>query len=128
MVHRGLARVVYFAAATVCLILGAVGVFIPVLPTTPFLLLAAALYLRSSERMHAWMFENRFFGEYLRNYRDGKGIPLGSKLVTIAALWATIAYSALFVSTHWAMSLALIVIAVAVTIHLLLIPTLRKKD
>ncbi|HIH88153.1 TPA: DUF454 domain-containing protein [Candidatus Bathyarchaeota archaeon] len=118
-------RVVFFAAGTVCLILGAVGVFIPVLPTTPFLLLAAALYLRSSERMYRWMFENRYFGEYLRNYRDGRGIPLGSKLLTLSILWASIAYSILYVSKHWAMSLALAFIAIAVTVHLALIPTHR---
>ena len=126
MGRGSLSRAIYFTAATICLILGAIGVFIPILPTTPFLLLAAALYLRSSEKMYAWMFENRYFGEYLRNYRDGKGIPLGSKQLTIVVLWAAIAYSILFVSTHWVMSLALVVIAVAVTAHLLLIPTLRK--
>jgi uncharacterized membrane protein YbaN (DUF454 family) len=118
-------RVVFFAAGTVCLILGAIGVFIPVLPTTPFLLLAAALYLRSSEWMYRWMFENRYFGEYLRNYRDGRGIPLGSKLLTLFILWASIAYSILYVSKHRAMSLAFAFIAVAVTAHLALIPTHR---
>jgi hypothetical protein len=126
MKREDLVRVFYFSAGTVCLILGAIGVFIPILPTTPFLLLSAAFYLRSSARMYRWLFENRFFGEYLRNYRDGKGIPLSMKLFTVAMLWVTISYSTFFIVTHWAMRLILVVIAVAVSAHIFLIPTLRK--
>lgn len=121
-----LLRAVFFAAGTVCLALAAVGIFLPLLPTTPFLLLSAAFYLRSSERMHTWLYENRYFGEYLRNYRDGKGIPMNTKLLAVAILWPTISYSILFISTHWAVSVLLAVVAVAVSVHLFTIPTLKK--
>ena len=120
-------RAVFFLAGTVCLFLAAVGVFLPILPTTPFLLLSAAFYLRSSERMHAWLYENKYFGEYLRNYRDGRGIPLATKLVVAAMLWTAISYSILFISTHWAVSILLAMIAVAVSIHILQIPTLENE-
>ncbi|MFA5868220.1 MAG: YbaN family protein [Candidatus Bathyarchaeia archaeon] len=126
MVREELVRVFFFIMGTACLLLGAIGVFIPLLPTTPFLLLSAALYLRSSTRMHRWLFENRFFGEYLRNYRDGRGIPMKTKLFTVALLWVTISYSLTFVVVPWAVRLILVAIAVAVSVHIVLIPTLRK--
>ena len=122
-----LVRVVFFAAGTICLTLAAVGVFLPILPTTPFLLLTAAFYLRSSERMYTWLYENRYFGEYLRNYRDGRGIPLNTKLLTVAMLWAAISYSILFVTMHWALNVLLTVIAAAVSAHILQIPTLKNE-
>lgn len=126
MRREDLLRVIFFSAGTICLVLGAIGVFIPLLPTTPFLLLSATFYLRSSERMYRWLFENRYFGEYLRNYKDGRGIPLRTKLFAVAMLWAAISYSILYIATHWVVRLILAVIAVAVTTHILLIPTLRK--
>ncbi len=76
--------------------------------------------------MHRWLFENRFFGEYLRNYRDGRGIPMKTKLFTVALLWVTISYSLTFVVVPWAVRLILVAIAVAVSVHIVLIPTLRK--
>ena len=121
-----LVRAVFFAAGTVCLALAAVGVFLPILPTTPFLLLTAAFYLRSSERMYSWLYENKYFGEHLRNYRDGKGIPLATKLFTAAMLWTVILYSIFFISTHWALSGLLAIIAISVSVHILLIPTLKN--
>ena len=57
--------------------LGFVGIFIPVLPTTPFVLLSAALFARSSERFYRWLITNRFFGQYLKDYREGRGVPRG---------------------------------------------------
>jgi uncharacterized membrane protein YbaN (DUF454 family) len=121
-----LVRAFFFAAGTVCLVLGAIGVLVPILPTTPFLLLSAAFYLRSSERMYRWLFENRYFGEYFRNYRDGRGIPLATKFVAIALLWLTISYSMLFMTNHWLVRVILSGIAVAVSAHIILVPTLKK--
>ena len=86
----------YFVFGTVFLILGGVGIFLPILPTTPFLLLSAACYYKSSKRMHHWMLHNKWFGNYLRNYTEGKGISLKAKLFTISLLWVLIIYSAVF--------------------------------
>ena len=103
------------------------GAFVPVLPTTPFLLLAAACFVRSSERLHRWLFSNRLFGEYLRRYRDGEGLPLSSKVATLVLLWASIGSSALLAVPDrlWSVRVALFAIAVAVTVHVLRIKTRR---
>jgi uncharacterized membrane protein YbaN (DUF454 family) len=117
-------RSVYFAGGTICLILGAVGVFLPLLPTTPLLLLATACYYKSSARMHQWMLNNRWFGNYLRNYAEGKGISVKAKIFTISLLWILISYSAFFVVNTLIIQLVLFNIAVGVTIHLIKLPTL----
>ena len=112
---------------TVCLVLGAIGIFLPILPTTPFLLLSAACYLRSSERMYNWLIGNRWFGTYIKNYREGKGIPLKTKVLAVVVLWAGILYSAIMVVDEFFIAqLALLIIALGVSIHLVRLPTFRK--
>jgi uncharacterized membrane protein YbaN (DUF454 family) len=114
-------------AGTVCLALGAIGIFLPILPTTPFLLLSAACYLRSSERMYNWLLGNRWFGKYIKNYREGKGIPLKTKVLAVAVLWAGILYSAIMVVDElFVAQLALLIIALGVSVHLIRLPTFRK--
>jgi hypothetical protein len=113
------------AAGAVCVALGVVGAFVPVLPTTPFLLLAAACWVRSSERLHRWLFTNRLFGEYLRRYRDGEGLPLGSKIATLALLWISLGASALLAVPPrlWWVRALLAAVGIGVTIHVLRIRT-----
>ncbi len=121
-------RALLLFAGTVSLALGAVGLFLPILPTTPFLLLAAACYLRSSERMHKWLLSNRWFGEYIKNYQEGRGIPAKTKIVAIAMLWAAILYSAFFVVDEFLVAqIVLLAIATGVSVHLLRLPTFRKS-
>jgi uncharacterized membrane protein YbaN (DUF454 family) len=112
-------------AGTSFLALGIVGVFLPLLPTTPFLLLAAACYARSSKRFYDWLLYNRLFGSYIRNYREGRGISLKLKVVTLALLWGTITYSTFFVVDKLYWRIILLVIAVGVTIHILKTRTLK---
>ncbi len=114
------------AAGTVCVSLGIIGIFLPVLPTTPFLLLAAACYAASSDKFYRWLIGNRWFGSYIRNYREGKGISIKVKVISVASLWITIGYSAGFIIHALMLKLVLIFIAVAVTIHILSRPTFRK--
>jgi uncharacterized membrane protein YbaN (DUF454 family) len=76
----------FVVAGTVSLGLGFVGIVLPVLPTTPFLLLSAACYYKGSERLHRWMLDNRLFGDYLRNYKEGKGIQPRTKIFTLILL------------------------------------------
>ena len=128
MAQDSLKRSIFFTTGTICLIVGVIGVFVPILPTTPFLLLSAACYLRSSRRMYDWLYGNRFFGEYMRNYREGKGLSLRSKLLTLAILWLTISYSAFNIVDFWAIQALLFTIAIAVSIHIILLPTLRKAS
>jgi len=114
-----LAKMLLIACGTLSVALGVLGVFLPVLPTTPFLLLAAACYARSSEKLYEWLLGNRWFGHYIRDYREGKGIPLRRVAVAIALLWLTIGYTAIVAVSLWWVRLALLAIAGGVTVHLL---------
>jgi uncharacterized membrane protein YbaN (DUF454 family) len=105
--------------------LAVVGIFVPILPTTPFLLLAAFFFARSSPRFYVWLHTNRWFGAYLANYRAGRGLPRREKLLTLAALWIAILLSVTFVLSIWWPRAILLLIAAAVTVHLLRIPTYR---
>jgi uncharacterized membrane protein YbaN (DUF454 family) len=114
-------------AGTFSLTIGAIGIFLPILPTTPFLLLAAACYLRSSQRMHKWLLNNRWFGEYIRNYQEGRGIPLKTKILAMTVLWLAIIYSAFIALDEILIAqVALLLIALGVSIHLVRLPTLKK--
>lgn len=97
--------------------LGVVGMFIPILPTTPFLLLAAACYARSSDRFLHWLLENRWFGAYIRNYREGRGMTRDTKLLILLALWLTLGFSAAFAASTWWLRLLLLAIGVGVSLH-----------
>ncbi len=123
--HR-ITKILLVTAGTICLALGAIGVVVPILPTTPFLLLAAACYCRSSERLYRWLLNNRLFGEYIRNYREGKGIPLKTKIAAVTVLWIAIVYSAFFVVDIIEVQLVLLVVAIAVSIHIMRLPTFKK--
>jgi len=107
--------------------LGILGIFLPLLPTTPFLLLAAACYIRSSERFYNWLINNKWLGNYIKNYLEGKGVSLKSKVLSISLLWITIGYSVVFVVNIFPIRVILILIAIGVTIHLLSIRTLKKR-
>jgi uncharacterized protein len=119
-------RLLLIAAGTLCVILGAIGIFVPVMPTTPFLLVAAACYARSSDRFYRWLLNSRFLGTYIRNYREGLGMTLGAKVFTLTMLWVGIGYSAYLVD-HLAIRLLLAVIAIGVTSHLVSLPTHRPE-
>ncbi|GAK51586.1 hypothetical protein U14_02831 [Candidatus Moduliflexus flocculans] len=107
--------------------LGVAGIFLPLLPTTPFLLLAAVCYANSSERFYHWLLHHQWFGSYIRNYREGRGIPLISKVVALVLLWLTIGTSALFVVPVLIGKIVLVAIAIGVTIHLLSVKTFKEE-
>lgn len=108
--------------------MGALGIFLPLLPTTPFLLLAAACYIRSSDKFYHWLITNRWFGRYIKNYREGKGVTITTKVTAISLLWLTIGYSAFFVVDNWIVRALLLLIAAAVTTHLVLLKTLKRPE
>ncbi|HLR60966.1 MAG TPA: YbaN family protein [Lentibacillus sp.] len=90
-------KLLLIIAGSISLGLGVLGVILPLLPTTPFLLLAAACYVRSSERLYYWLITNKYFGSYIQNYRDGKGIPLRAKVIGVSVLWLAMSYTILFI-------------------------------
>jgi uncharacterized protein len=122
---RRFARPLWVVLGTIFLILGAVGVVLPVLPTTPFLLLTAACYARGSERFHHWVLHNRVFGQYLSDYYEGRGVPLRTKAVSLVLLWATIAFS-MYRVDHLHARLGLFALATAVSAHVITRPTRRS--
>jgi uncharacterized membrane protein YbaN (DUF454 family) len=107
--------------------LGVAGIFLPLLPTTPFLLLAAFLYAKSSDRLYAWLINHRTLGHYIRDFREEKAIPLRVKIVSVSLLWITIGYSALCVVQLIWIKLLLLAIAIGVSVHILSFKTKKKK-
>lgn len=107
------------------LVLGIIGIVLPLLPTTPFLLLSAACFARSSDKFYQWLITHPWFGEYIQNYRSGRGIPLKVKVMTIGLLWLSIGSTViLFIDFFWA-KVMMIVIASSVTCYLWTRPTLK---
>ncbi|MCX7787255.1 MAG: YbaN family protein [Spirochaetes bacterium] len=118
-------RYVFILLGTVSLGLGILGMFLPLLPTTPFLLCTAACYARGSCRFYNWLMRNRILGTYIRNYREQRGITGSMKVWVLLFLWTTILYSILVATTHLGVRLFLLGIAIAVTIHIVSLRTLK---
>lgn len=115
-------RIVLIALGLFFVLLGGIGLVIPVLPTTPFALLAAGFFASSSPRMHQWLLNTRFIGEYLENYRTGAGVRRRTKAFSLAFLYAALGVSCLFVSAWWGY-LLLGAVAAGVTIHIVCLKT-----
>ncbi len=120
-----LKKMLFISIGTVSVSLGIIGVFVPLLPTTPFLLLAAACYIRSSQRLYTWLITNKYFGKFIVNYREQKGIPLSVKITSLALLWVTISTSAIYATENIWLRLFLLIIAISVSMHILFLKTLK---
>jgi len=105
--------------------LGVAGIFIPLLPTTPFLLLAAACFLRSSDSLYEKLTTHRILGEYIRNYSERRAITLKTKVTAIVLLWLSIGFSAIYIVNIIYVKMILLVIAACVTAHLISLNTIR---
>lgn len=102
--------------------LGVLGIFLPLLPTVPLLLLAAACFARSSERFHTWLLEHQHLGPMVRSHLDGRGMPLRAKATAIGLIWLTIPISVLFFVTHPLIRITLFAIGICVTAYLVRLP------
>ncbi|HOC18828.1 MAG TPA: YbaN family protein [Vicinamibacterales bacterium] len=118
-------RVLFTATGFAATGLGVLGIILPLMPATPFLLLAAYFFSRSSPRFHRWLLTNRVFGSYIENYRSGRGLSLTEKVVTIATLWIALAITAATAVGVWWGRALLLAVAIGVTTHLLRLPTCR---
>lgn len=119
MVVRGFLVVV----GCLSVVLGVIGIFLPIMPTTPFLLLAAACFARSSQRFYTWLMTNRWFGPYLRYYTDGLGIPLRIKYRVIGLLWLTMGTSIIFFVPYLWLKLSMAAIAAGASFYIWRQPT-----
>jgi uncharacterized protein len=118
----------FTVAGTIFLCLGAIGIFLPILPTTPFLLLAAACYVKGSARMSFWLNNNKLFGSYLRNYREGKGMSAKGKVFSLTLLWATMLYAVFLMTNVLVYQVVMLIVPAGVSFHLLRIPTYKKPN
>ena len=107
--------------------LGVIGIFLPLLPTTVFILLAAACFARSSERFHSWMIEHPHFGEILRNYQSGQGIELKVRNRALLVMWFFMTISMLILYQVWS-TILLLTIGTLVSIYLLRLPIYQPVD
>jgi uncharacterized membrane protein YbaN (DUF454 family) len=114
-------------AGSISLALGIIGIFIPVLPTTPFLLLAAACYLRGSHKLYRWLLGHRIIGTYIKNYLEGRGMSLKMKIWTLTLLWISIAWTAVFATDSLIIKVILTAVLAGVTIHIVSIKTAKQQ-
>lgn len=116
-------RFVYFSVGAASVAFGVIGIFVPLWPTTCFLLLAAWCFARSSLRAERWLHENRVFGKYLRDYREQGIISHRVRRTSLLVMWVFIGASAILLMGRIWIVAVLLIIAAAVTLHLYSLPT-----
>ncbi len=130
MRHKGFARakkIVLSAIAGIALALGLIGIALPILPTTPFVILAAALYSVSDPERAKKLENSRIFGEYLRHWKTREGIPLKTKVRAIIFIWAGL-FLSMFIAKSGVVYIILSVIGVIVSLHLIFIKTKKGEE
>jgi uncharacterized membrane protein YbaN (DUF454 family) len=122
--HR-LVRWFFIVVGSLLVGIGVLGIFLPLLPSTVFFLMAAGCYGKSSPSAYHWLTTNRFFGRHLKDYKEEKGATLGAKVMSIGSLWIGIGMSEYLIDNLW-IRLTLALVAVAVTAHLVRLRTIRR--
>ena len=107
--------------------IGTMGILVPLLPTTPFLLLAAACFIRSSDRLYQWLITHKWFGSYLRNYIEHHAITNRAKIMTLLLLWSTLCFTGLWVIKTLALRALLLFVGLGVTVHVLSFKSLTRE-
>jgi len=118
-------RWIFFISGILLTGIGILGMFLPLLPTTVFFILAAWCYARSSQRFYLWIHKNKYFGKYLSDYTQKKGLSIGSKVATLIILWAGILLSVFLSGSQIYVNIILLLIAAGVTWHILAIKTIK---
>jgi len=119
-------RYLYLFSGFLLVGIGVLGIFLPVLPTTIFLILASACFMKSSPKANEWLKNNKWLGPYLRNYQEKAGLTIKSKIVLISILWISILFSAFVLTDNPAIRILLLLIAFGVTIHLVMVKTANE--
>lgn len=117
----------FIVLGSVFVVLAFIGVILPVLPTTPFLLLASFFYLRSSQKLHDWLINNKLFGEYLYNYITYKAVKKKAKVYALIFLWLSLGLS-MYLCGHLIIRIVLVVVGAGVSAHILTLNTLALID
>lgn len=120
-------KILFIILGIVCTVIGIIGIFLPVLPTTPLLLLAAWFFVRSSEKLHDWLINHRVLGIYIKSYVKYRGVDLKYKIFAISTVWITIIFSMTLIDNLY-VKILLGVIMIGVTIHIASLRTLSKAE
>lgn len=110
----------------VSLILGVIGIFVPLLPTTPFLLLSAYCFLRSSGKAHNWLIRNPYLGKYIVNYKEKRALPLHAKIISVILVWVSVSFSVVYMKEKIWLHVVLVAIAIIVSVYIISLKTLKK--
>ncbi len=121
-------KVLLIVIGSVSLVLGVLGIILPLVPTTPFLLLTAACYVRSSDRLYNWLMTNKWFGSYIRNYKAGRGIPLKAKISVLVMIWFSFLFSAFYIAPNLYLKAGFIFGACFFTVVMYRMKTLKPGD
>lgn len=124
----GIYRYLYFISGVLLVAIGVIGIFLPILPTTIFLILASACFIKSSPKANEWLKNHKILGMYIQNYQDKSGLTIKSKIFNITLLWLMISVSAIFFTELWSIKFILFAIAIGVTVHLVMIKTKKIEE
>ena len=122
-------RIFWFILGFTIMVIGLIGIIVPVLPTTPLMILAAACFAKSSQRFYDWIINNKLFGHHVKNYREGKGIPKKIKPVILVTLWSFVLFAVFFAipdSAPLISKVSTLILALIGAIFILRIPNLQK--
>lgn len=117
----------WIIGGSISLVLGTLGIILPIVPTTPFLLLSAFCYARGSSRLYDWLLRNRLFGCYIKNWREGRGIPLRSKIIAVILITVSIGYSVLYIIPYAIGKVLLVLLAVAISYYIITRPKVWRR-
>ena len=117
----------WIIGGSISLVLGTLGIILPIVPTTPFLLLSAFCYARGSSRLYDWLLRNRLFGCYIKHWREGRGIPLRSKIIAVILITVSIGYSVLYIIPYAIGKVLLVLLAVAISYYIITRPKVWRR-
>jgi len=126
-VSKTLKKHLLIFAGSLALVLGIIGIVLPVLPTTPFLLLASFCYMRSSKRLYDWLMNHRILGPYLYDYIMYRGVRRKARAAALFMLWLTLSIS-ITLSDALHIRLFLVIVGISVSIHLFTLKTIEAKQ
>ena len=119
-------KVLYVIAGSLCVGLGVAGIVLPLLPTTPFLLLAAWCYAKGSQRFYDWLVSHKQLGHYIRTFRSKEGVPPRVKIKAISVMWLTMCMSGYFLRHVWWALAILFVCGCGITLYIRSLPTAKS--
>lgn len=118
MIHQ-VKKTAYIVLGSVFLVIGAIGIFVPILPTTPFWLLTCWFYIHSSGKLYGWVMKNKYFGPYMKGIIEDREITLYAKVISLTVMWGSAILTSVFLIKQWWIIVLLFLISICVTIYLL---------